>query len=333
MSLIHNQTDLYNFLREQHNIPGINLKSLKQEASQRDYYQVSFNDLNLTEFVISVNHQKINVSDDFCLIQKEFEKNRLPVPKIIRVDHEQGLIWQEDLGSEDLFDILEKNSGLISPEVEKYYKRSLDCLVSLKNIKPVSPIKERFFDREKLQAELYFLTENANRHLTQDGLPVDNNIYSEWKTLCVELDIYKTERICHRDFHSRNIKIKNEAVYLIDFQDARMGSRYYDLASLLYDPYVNLPESFRDKLFGYYHTRANENVDLRAFQSQVIQRLLKALGTYIYQVYEKDNKSYKAFIQPTLKRLEGLLGEFPEHVNMPYTKKWISGFLKCQKAL
>ena len=48
--------------------------------------------------------------------------------------------------------------------------------------------------------------------------------------------------LCHRDYHSRNLMLHDDRLYIIDFQDARMGPDTYDLVSLLRDSYVDLPE-------------------------------------------------------------------------------------------
>ena len=47
--------------------------------------------------------------------------------------------------------------------------------------------------------------------------------------------------LCHRDYHSRNLMLRGDRLFIIDFQDARLGPDTYDLASLLRDSYVDLP--------------------------------------------------------------------------------------------
>ena len=58
--------------------------------------------------------------------------------------------------------------------------------------------------------------------------------------------------LCHRDYHSRNLMLHDEQLYIIDFQDARMGPDTYDLVSLLRDSYVDLPEQTVDELIAYF---------------------------------------------------------------------------------
>ena len=58
--------------------------------------------------------------------------------------------------------------------------------------------------------------------------------------------------LCHRDYHSRNLMWHDDTLYVIDFQDARMGPDTYDLASLLRDSYVDLPDAAVDDLIDYF---------------------------------------------------------------------------------
>ena len=58
--------------------------------------------------------------------------------------------------------------------------------------------------------------------------------------------------LCHRDYHSRNLMLHDGRLYIIDFQDARMGPDTYDLVSLLRDSYVDLPEQTVDELIAYF---------------------------------------------------------------------------------
>src|SRR4030095_8688724 len=95
-----------------------------------------------------------------------------------------------------------------------------------------------------------------------------------------------TRVLVHRDFQSQNIIIRNSQAHLIDFQGMRPGLAEYDLASLVYDPYVDLPESERMALITYYRSRQLENgvsingdFDLK-LRLCAMQRLMQALGAY-----------------------------------------------------
>ena len=111
----------------------------------------------------------------------------------------------------------------------------------------------------------------------------------------------------HRDYHSRNLMLHDGRLYVIDFQDARMGPDTYDLASLLRDSYVDLPEPVVDELIGYFLALKGDAAGLEAprefrrrFDLMALQRNLKALGTFGYQRSTRGNPVYIQYIPRTL---------------------------------
>ena len=97
--------------------------------------------------------------------------------------------------------------------------------------------------------------------------------------------------LCHRDYHSRNLMLHQGRLYMIDFQDARLGPDTYDLVSLLRDSYVDLTEVALNELIAYYlaltGARRRGRVP-RRFDLMALQRNLKALGTFGYQTLARQ---------------------------------------------
>jgi N-acetylmuramate 1-kinase len=131
-------------------------------------------------------------------------------------------------------------------------------------------------------------------------------------------ELASEERVlCHRDYHSRNLMLHDERLYIIDFQDARMGPDTYDLASLLRDSYVDLPDPTINELIAYFlalkgttdpmqETVFRERLDLMA-----LQRNLKALGTFGYQTTARRNPVYIQYIPRTLRYVRDNVGRHP----------------------
>mgnify|MGYP000452784728 CR=1 FL=1 len=93
-------------------------------------------------------------------------------------------------------------------------------------------------------------TEQTLDMMNEDN-PDYKGLYEDLNLLAKKLDA--CERVlCHRDYHVRNIMLKNEKIYWIDFQDARMGPHSYDVVSLVRDSYVNITWETRKNLFSYY---------------------------------------------------------------------------------
>jgi aminoglycoside/choline kinase family phosphotransferase len=111
--------------------------------------------------------------------------------------------------------------------------------------------------------------------------------------------------LCHRDYHSRNLMYHDERLYIIDFQDARMGPDTYDLVSLLRDSYVDLPEQTVGELMAYFLALKGEPDQEEAFRVRfdlmALQRNLKALGTFGYQTTARRNPVYIQYIPRTLR--------------------------------
>ena len=191
---------------------------------------------------------------DFNRMQKFLTHLDMPVPEILYYDAERGLLFLEDGGDTHLEDL-----ARISPDsIIAWYQKAIELIVVMqtrvtKNMQPYCPAYSLMFDVEKLMWEMDFMIKNyitgfLNRELDQDE---ESKIRTALLGLCETLA--KEERVfVHRDFHSRNLMVREENLMLIDFQDARMGPRQYDLVSLLKDSYVVLEEETRNQLLSYY---------------------------------------------------------------------------------
>jgi aminoglycoside/choline kinase family phosphotransferase len=110
--------------------------------------------------------------------------------------------------------------------------------------------------------------------------------------------------------------LHNGRLYIIDFQDARMGPDTYDLVSLLRDSYVDLPEHTVDELIAYFlalkGATGADRTFRRRFDTMALQRNLKALGTFGYQTTARRNPVYIQYIPRTLRYVRTNLAQLPE---------------------
>jgi aminoglycoside/choline kinase family phosphotransferase len=118
--------------------------------------------------------------------------------------------------------------------------------------------------------------------------------------------------IMHRDFQSQNLMIQFDGtVRVIDYQGSRLGSIYYDLASLLLDPYVMLADEDIEALLRYYHAKALNPLPFeemfRQFLLAAAQRIMQALGAYCFLSHVKGLDGFRAHIGPGEKRLAWIL--------------------------
>ena len=206
--------------------------------------------------------------------------------------------------------------------IEELYRQAIDHLVVLQTraqeySKGVRAF-ERAFDEKKLLWELQF---------TMKHFAVAFAGYSPKGAAAQVLDTFFNQLVaqiaalprvfCHRDYHSRNLMLWNEQLYILDFQDARMGPHVYDLVSLLGDSYVDLGDTERHKLMQYYVDTHPEfgRTDLPALHEQyylmALQRHLKHLGTFGYLDTIGD-PSCLQFVPRTIRYLEENLKKFDE---------------------
>ena len=126
--------------------------------------------------------------------------------------------------------------------------------------------------------------------------------------------------LCHRDYHSRNLMLHESQLYIIDFQDARMGPDTYDLVSLLRDSYVDLPDQTVQELIAYFLAlkglTGTDHEFRERFDRMALQRNLKALGTFGYQTTARRNPVYIQYIPRTLKYVRDNLAHQPRFERM-----------------
>jgi hypothetical protein len=137
--------------------------------------------------------------------------------------------------------------------------------------------------------------------------------------------------LVHRDLQSQNVMIRDGEPFLIDFQGMRFGSPFYDLGSLLCDPYVNVSDSDRDELLSFYYGLSRWNLDWATFQNTFweasVQRLMQALGAYGFLGPKKGFKAYLEYIPSGLLNLRLATSHV---VTLPRLRELS---LKCQPAI
>ena len=119
----------------------------------------------------------------------------------------------------------------------------------------------------------------------------------------------------HRDYQSRNIFVVDDDLFLIDFQDALLGPRAYDLVSLLRDSYVVLSPQLVSQLIAYYCTQKSIKTESfqREFDLVTIQRKLKDSGRFVYIDRVKNNPGYLKYIPSSLRYVKESLERLPEY--------------------
>ena len=242
----------------------------------------------------------------------------VPVPRILDHADELGVLALEDLGDVTL----QAHLGSASPSRHAdLYRTAVSFLDTIqKRGRELEDPKYLpygvAFDVEKLTWEWNFFVKHylvAYRGAALNAAAQDV-LSSECAAIVNELAA-EPRVLCHRDYHSRNLMLREDGLCIIDFQDARLGPDTYDLVSLLRDSYVDLPWTVVDDLIAYFlalQGRPAEAAEFRRrFDLMALQRNLKALGTFGHQTTARANPVYIQYMPRTLNYVRENLRRYP----------------------
>jgi aminoglycoside/choline kinase family phosphotransferase len=295
---------------------------LTGDASDRRYFRVLLR--GSRPIVLALHAGPIEVETmPFVAVAHLLGAVPLPVPAILHHSNPLGILGLEDLGDVTLQAHL---GAATAVEHAALYRQAVSFVARLQQrgaelASDAYPPYRIAFDVEKLTWELEFFVRHylmAYRGATPSE-EVRTALRAEWSAIVEELSS-EPRVLCHRDYHSRNLMLHEGALYIIDFQDARMGPDTYDLASLLRDSYVDLTPAQVDELIAFFlalkagaggPTRGQESEFRRRFDLMALQRNLKALGTFGYQIHVRGKERYRDAVPRTLLHLGGYLGASP----------------------
>jgi hypothetical protein len=302
--------------RHRDDAPRVSVVPLSGDASTRRYYRL---ENGARSFVLALYPEPFLPEElSYLTVHALLESYGLPVPATVDVDGPRGIVLQEDLGVGTLQDELKVASESRRDEL---YREAVDEIARLQAKAAQGQQKldcfRIAFDIEKLSWELhYFLKHFLEGHRGCDLTVEDRATVSEaFHELSREIASWPRV-LCHRDYHSRNLMPHAGRLYWIDFQDARMGPSTYDLASLLRDAYVDVPEELQEKLKERFRQTATPDepreVFRRRFDLMCVQRNLKALGTFGYMATVRSNPVYLPYIPRNLAHARHNLSRYPE---------------------
>lgn len=276
-------------------------------GSDRRFLRITPGDSHKHSLVLILWDSSDEDWERFININREVSESLQVLPRIYAVDEKHGLLLEEDCGEHTLKDFC---AGMKGPRVMgKKYKQVIDALILWQqiDIRKCPEISSRALDKDMFLWE----TDYFARHCISEYFGLDSILTSEWERERIELarETADLPLVClHRDFQSENIMVTGDTIRLVDYQGARKGAAEYDLASLLYDPYVSvLDDALRQSLVDYYIKKSGRPVTRHTFQVAALQRLCQALGAYGNLSLHKGKEHYKEYIPVALKNLHGIL--------------------------
>lgn len=227
----------------------------------------------------------------------------IQVPQVLQEDHDHGLLILEDLGTTDLYSLAQGPAfpwptfASALEQVTHLHRLGAEA-VQKAGITLMEPFGEKLYTWER-----QYFTDNVLA-----GRKNDRDLQNEMATLGKELHS-QPQVVVHRDFQSQNILVRDNQAWLIDFQGARMGSAFYDYASLAFDPYLTRRDmdlwriEIEDQAREYSEWKGSLEEFSYLFHVAATQRLLQACGAYAFLGRKKGRADFLAHLPQGLRNL------------------------------
>jgi N-acetylmuramate 1-kinase len=302
--------EVISFARQALELPPdaeMSLSTFEGRGSDRTYFRFRWGAENSA---IVVHYQMTRIENSYYADIAFFLHDIIvPVPDIIRHDPAQRFIIMNDLGDTDLWSLR------TAPwDIRRiYYQKTLIIVHHLHSFPEHSFPSGRVrlmepFDHALYRWERDYFRENFIGALCGIQLEAETleRLEGELAGLAARLSSGRRSLV-HRDLQSQNVMVYGDEPYLIDFQGMRFGSRFYDLGSLLCDPYVKFSTAERNELLLFYYELSNDGLDWKSFQNAFwhasAQRLMQALGAYGFLGLAKGLKNYLTHVPAGLRNL------------------------------
>lgn len=255
-------------------------------------------------------------------IGRHLYRRGVPVPFVYGLAAETGMVVCEDLGTQRLHDLLDREQGM-TPRLIGLYEQAVRQLahMQVEGARAFDPSwcwDTPIYDQQvMLEKEAgYFLGAFCGDFL---DLPVDQEpVLVECRRLAEAAAKAPAHFFLHRDFQSRNLMVTGEGdIRIIDFQGGRLGPLAYDLASLLIDPYAHLENEVQDHLLEVYLERLVSlcSYDRQQFRNELfllsVLRNLQILGAFAFLSAVRGKIFFRQYLQPALTSLVALLEKAP----------------------
>jgi aminoglycoside/choline kinase family phosphotransferase len=275
----------------------------------------------------------------FLEFSRHFRRHDLPVPEIYAEDLDHGAYLEEDLGDTTLFEFLSENrvGEDIAPQVEEIYYKVVAVLPRFQveagrdlNYKVCYPCAS--FDRQSIAWDLNYF---KYYFLRLAGVPFNEQaLENDFGHLTDFLLTAPRDYFLYRDFQSRNIMLRDDEPFFVDYQGGRKGALQYDIASLLYDAKADLPPELRQQLLDHYlntlagFIKLDRQAFMRHYYAYVYIRIMQALGAYGFRGFYERKAHFLQSVPYALENLRWLL----HHVELPVALPTLTDAFKSMLA-
>jgi aminoglycoside/choline kinase family phosphotransferase len=318
------QQNIIDLYRKRFQEVSVTVEALPPSGSYREYIRL----ISPHFKAIGTWNEDVKENNAFIEFSKHFRMKGIKVPEIYDYRPAECIYLQEDLGNETLFSFMSavRESEGFSDKITGIY---IKVVSELPKIQIVAGIDLNYdfcyprnaFDRQSMMWDLnyfkYYFLKLAKIPFSEQFLEDDFTTFTDY-LLQAESHFFM-----FRDFQSRNIMLRDEEPWFIDYQGGRQGALQYDLASLLYDAKADIPEQVRETLMDVYLNELEKiyPVDRSQFRQffygYVLIRMMQAMGAYGFRGFYEKKEHFLKSIPFALENLEIVLQKIDLPVQLP----------------
>ncbi len=304
------------------NIEPETINALPRSGSARQYVRFSHG-IHSALVVFNLNNYE---NEAFFSFTNHFINCKIRVPKILAIHSDRQHYLIEDLGPVSLYDVTIPLKGQLTNTVKNLYSTVLTDLIQIQvkagaNIDYALCYPVQSFDRQAIMWDLNYFKYNF---LKLAGVDFDEyRLEKDFETLADYLTHNQLEGFMFRDFQSRNILLKDNEPYYIDYQGGRRGPLLYDVASLLYQARAQFSEALRDELFEVYleelqkYYAFNKHLIYKQFKKFALIRTLQVLGAYGFRGFFEKKPHFIDSIPFAIQNLSQLIHSGSIEISLP----------------
>ena len=307
------------------------INQLPLSGSARKYFRLQ----SLNKSAIGVYNADARENSAFLAFTRHFLSHRLAVPEIYATQEDEYIYLLQDLGNTTLYQMVAgREPGVsLTPEAGELYRRAITellkfQLVAGKDLDYSYCYPRQNFDRQSIMWDMQYF---KYYFLKPNGIVFDEQLLEDdFARLAGYLLKAPSDFFMFRDFQSRNIMLKDDKLYFIDYQGGRKGALQYDLASLLFQSKANLTPAFREEMLRHYldelkkYASVDEEEFTRLYYAFVLVRLLQVAGAYGFRGYFEKKAHFLQSIPFVLKQMKW----FNESIILPVSLPELEAVIK-----
>ena len=294
---------------------------IKGDASFRTFFRKK--NIKKNSIIVIAKKEKFKNLILYDAINKILQKNNILAPRLYNENYRKNYIEIEDFGNKTIFyELNRKRKNKFT-----YFKKIIELLIRIQSIKnrKINTFKNKKYLIPKYDKKILIQEANlfcdwyVKSNFPKNGI---NKFSKEFKKVIKNLAsklMLKENVFVHRDFHVSNLMLVKKNIGVIDSQDALVGNRAYDLASLIDDVRLKTSKSFKKKIFNYY-LKKQKDINIQKFKNDFeilsILRNLKIIGIFTRLAIRDDKKNYLKLIPYAWKLIRMRIDENKEFVDL-----------------